>query len=338
MESILIFPEELRGNPRPMMRIKCVKPNVLKSDDTFVKPPAPQGPISIYLPIPIGLTFSDGASYNEASLEQKGGVAMMAARSGALGAANGGGLVGALGGIAAATKDGAGAVGIKDIIVAASTKFAKDAGVSQEVTSGVSIGLGTTLNKNVTTEFTGVGTREFGFNFKFVSTNRKETDTIKNIIETFRSNLYPMGNFVSLQYPSTWNIQFLAAGGTDMPYLPKIFECYLKSLTSNFNPSTYAYRPDNSPLETDVAVSFIESRALTFEDIKSLEARAFEEGDFQRLYGGGSEQALNQAINDASTGSGAPEAPTTPTNTETQPPPSGGSGGYASGRIPGFPS
>jgi hypothetical protein len=301
METPLIYPVELRGTNRPMMRMKCVKPNTNMSKTLK--------PIDIYVPIPVGLTFEDGASYNDAELNILGGLAMNAARNINAGAASGG-LEGALQGALKTGQDALGSVSTRNII-AGVLKAAEIGGVDSEIRSGVAIGMGTTLNKNVTTEFTGVGTRSFSFSFKFVSKSEEETLVIKNIIETFRSNLYPIGNFISLQYPPTWNIQFLnGVSGNDIPYLPKIFECYLKGLSSNFNPTANVWRQGGSPIETDVTVQFVESRALTYEDIKSLEARAFKEGDFQRLYGGGTEAAVRDIIGSSATGSAViPQTP-----------------------------
>lgn len=290
METPLIYPVELRGTNRPMMRMKCVKPNTNMSKTLK--------PIDIYVPIPVGITFEDGASYNDAELNILGGLAMNAARNINAGA-SAGGIEGALAGALKTGQDALGTVKTRDIVAGI---VAKIPGVDSEIKSGVAIGMGTTLNKNVTTEFTGVGTRNFSFTFKFVSKSEEETNVIKNIIETFRSNLYPVGNFISLQYPPTWNIQFLnGVSGEDIPYLPKIFECYLKGLSSNFNPSANVWRRGGSPIETDVTVQFVESRALTYEDIKSLEARAFQEGDFARLYGGGTEEGVRNIINSSAT-------------------------------------
>jgi hypothetical protein len=296
MASPLIYPVELRGTNRPMMRMKCVKPNI-----KFKSPK----PIEIYVPIPVGVTFNDGASYNESELGIIGGAVMNATRNISGGMAN----AGFKGAVAAGVKSGTDAfnsVSTKDIIAG----IVGNAPIDGEVKSGVAIGMGTTLNKNVTTEFTGVGVRSFSFAFKFVSKNEEETLVIKDIIESFRSNLYPIGNFISLQYPPTWNIQFLnGVSGKDIPYLPKIFECYLKGLSSNFNPSANVWRQGGSPIETDVTVEFIESRALTYDDIKSLEARAFQEGDFARMYGGGGvESGSKDTINSSAT---------TPTNSFT---------------------
>lgn len=307
----LIYPEDLNSANRPMMRMRCVKPNIENIDER--KTPKP---IDIYVPIPVGITFSDAASYNEAELGIIGGLSMTAARNMSAGAA--GGLEGVLSGALETGRNALGSVGTRDII-AGVVRAASIGGVSNEIQSGVAIGMGTTLNKNVTTEFTGVGTRLFSFSFKFVSKSVNETNIIKNIIEAFRSNLYPMGNFISLRYPPTWNIQFLEAvveenanskltnlDGTDISYLPKIFECYLKNVTSNFNPTANVWRRDGSPIETDVTVEFIESRALTYEDIKSLEAKPFTEGDFARLYGGGTEAGVRDIINSSATGSPLP--------------------------------
>jgi hypothetical protein len=303
----LIYPEDLinsaKGN-RPMMRMRCDKPNIEEGDPK---------PIDIYVPIPVGITFEDGASYNDAELGILGGSTMYAARNISAGASTGR-IAGAVDAAIESGQKALGSVTGKNVVNLITAGIGKGLGIDSEIQSGVSIGMGTTLNKNVTTEFTGVGTRNFSFSFKFVSKSEEETLVIKNIIEALRSNLYPMGNFISLQYPPTWNIQFLEAvvegntkltnlDGTDIPYLPKIFQCYLKGLTSNFNPTANVWRRDGSPIETDVTVQFVESRALTYEDIKRLEAKAFKEGDSERLYGGGTEKGARNISNSSATSS-----------------------------------
>jgi len=249
-------------------------------------------PIDIYVPIPVGITFEDGASYDNTELGFKGGATMSLARN-LQGSTSAGDV---LDGIVTTATNLYASAQTKDIVALALKGVGDKLGA--DVRSGAQIGMGTTLNKNVTTEFSGVGTRAFSFAFKFVSKSEEETLVIKNIIETFRSNLYPMGNFISLKYPPTWNIQFLnGVSGNDIEYLPKIFECYLKGLSSNFNPTANVWRQGGSPIETDVTVQFVESRALTYEDIKSSEAKAFKEGDFQRLYGGGGAAGIESIIN-----------------------------------------
>jgi len=319
MASPLVFPEELRSAKRPMMELKCFAPN---DNSEFI----------VYVPIPSNVSFDDGASYNESELGIIGGLAMAAARNINSGAKTGG-IEGA---VAGAVKTATGAfekASMKDLIAGAIGQSP----VGSEVKTGVSIGMGTTLNKNITTEFTGVGVRSFTFAFKFVAKSQNESQIIANIVKGFRSNLYPVGNFISLKYPPTWRIRFLdGVKGDDINYLPKIFECYLKGLTTNFNSSVNIWHSDGSPIETDVTVSFMESRALTYDDIKLLESRPYEQKDFLNSY-----QKINP--DDTLETLTSPSVGTTelPTNTESKDPVrdkilrDASQGGAP--RIPGFP-
>jgi len=295
MASPLVFPDELKSAKRPMMELKCFAPN-------------DKGEFVVYVPIPSGISFGDGASYNDASLGIIGGLAMAAAKNVSAGA-KADGLEGA---IAGAVKTGTNAyekASMKDLIAGAIGK----APIDGEVKTGVSIGMGATLNKNVTTEFTGVGTRGFTFSFKFIAKSQSESQTVANIVKGFRSNLYPIGNFISLKYPPTWRIRFIdGVTGSDISYLPKIFECYLTDLTTNFNSSVNIWHSDGSPIETDITIAFKESRALTYEDIKLLETKAYEQKDFLNSYQKINPDGTVETLSSPSVGTTE-----TPTNTET---------------------
>jgi hypothetical protein len=303
MASPLIYPEELRSAKRPMMEMKCIKPN---DGGNFV----------VYVPVPTGIQFQDGASYNDADLGIKGGMALSLARN----LKGSGSATEALKGVGKTATDLYNSATTKDIMAVA-LKGVGDV-LGDDVRSGAQIGMGTMLNKNVTTEFTGVGVRSFTFQFKFVAKTQIETRTIGDIIRGFRSNLYPIGNFISLKYPPTWTIRFVdGENGEDLIHLPKIFECYLTDLTSNFNPTINVWRDDYSPIETDVTVAFKESRALTYEDINSLNEKAYAQGDFLRQYGGseGAEKIINDATGDSTEPPSAPvdRGPSGPINVST---------------------
>ena len=302
----LVYPNELRSAKRPMMELKCFTPN-------------DNGEFVVYVPIPLNVGFDDGASYNDAELGIFGGLAMAAARNVTNGAQSGG-LEGALKG-ALQTGQGAYNKALDSGMAANTTKglisgIINASGVASEgIQSGVSIGMGARLNKNITTEFTGVGTREFSFAFKFIAKSQSESQTINNIVKGFRSNLYPIGNFVSLKYPPTWRIRFIdGINGDDIKYLPKIFECYLTGLTTNFNASANIWHSDGSPIETDITIGFKESRALTYDDIKLLEQKAYEQGDnlnqYQKLNPGTS----NESVDSDSVGATGPTNRTPPLN------------------------
>jgi hypothetical protein len=254
--SSMYFPSDLTKGNRPIMQMSCNKARNNLNDKFF-----------IFLPMPQSLAFSDAATYNDAELNMAGVAA------GALGAASSGGMAGAKDYVSRAV---GGAV--PNSLGELGQLTAQMAPLPDEVKSAVSIGLGTTLNKNITTEFTGMSTRRFQFQMKFMTKSQEESQTIRNICRAFRIGLYAEGNSLQLQYPPTWTIKFLH-GSTlnDLEYIPKIYECYLDTMSTTYNSSSNLWFEDGAPLECDLALTFIETRALTAADIKDLDDTAFSE-------------------------------------------------------------
>lgn len=225
----------------------------------------------IYLPIPQSIAVSDKADYTAKAL----GMAGKAVTQG-------------LGG--KSWKDAADAVeksvtgmGINALL--ASVVNALGSKVSPEVTSAANIGSGTVPNPYLMTEFTGVETRQFTFNFKMIPTSAAEAKMIKDIIYAFRLGLYPKSNIFQLTYPPTWTIRFIAhdpqdSSLTDIDYLPRIFETFLVDAQATFNAAGNMWRVDGAPLETDLALSFMETRALTNEDITKLNIQSYSKAAF----------------------------------------------------------
>jgi hypothetical protein len=248
----LYFPDDLRSGSRPLMQLVC---NSVRSDyhDSFF----------VYLPVPLNLQFADAATYNDAELNAAGMI------GGALSAARSGGITGAsnyLGNLKGS---------IPNSLPELGQLAASMAPLDDSVKSAISIGLGTTLNKNITTEFTGMATRRFHFAFKFMAKSKSESEMIRNISRAFRIGLYADGNSLQLQYPPTWTIRFLDGNGSDLEYIPKIYECYLETANVSYNQTANIWFSDGAPLECDLSLSFIETRALTAEDIRSLDDAPF---------------------------------------------------------------
>jgi hypothetical protein len=241
-----------------------------------------QNPQYVCLPAPQGIQFSEGASYDgNAALDTVGALALGGMTADSIK----GGVDGALNAIASAIP--------KNLREAFGTVAAlKGEGAMK---TAASIASGIIMNKNIVTEFTGIGTRSFSFGFKLISKSKEESDTIKAIIQAFRHGLYPSGNILTLKYPPTWRIRFVQDSNKSIEYLPRIFETYLTSFESNFNQSTYLFHTDGAPIEYDLRMSFIETRALTLEDIQSLETEDFKTGDFRRAFVGKEESAKNMA-------------------------------------------
>lgn len=234
-----------------------------------------QNDTHIAFPIPSGIQFADSASYNNTELDFLGSVILNAGRTGAsdgLGAA----IQGAGNQLLSAVP--------KDLVALAKVVGASLPG---KLDNAAGIAARVMFNKNIVTEFTGMGTRRFGFSFKLISRTREESDLIKEIVNTFRLGLYPPGDSLQLQYPPTWYINFLK-DGREIEYIPKIFESYLESVNTTYNGNINLFHADGSPSECDIQLSFVESRSLTREDIEKLIRVPFEKGDFER-------QVINEA-------------------------------------------
>lgn len=211
----------------------------------------------IFLPIPTSLEFADSATYDDAELGFRGKQAMNTME----GAASGG-LLGAIGSFAK------GIMSSMDS-TSAGVLASKAVGMvpgSGEAGKAVGIATGTTLNKNITSEFTGVGTRSFSFSFNMMPYSQADAVSIKNIVFAFRSGLYPDGNDFALKYPPKWKISFLQCG----EYIPKIAETYLKDVSTTYNSNTNMWRSDGAPLDTTLSLTFTETKALTLKEIKEL--------------------------------------------------------------------
>jgi len=255
----LVYPAKLMGEAGGSVPVMLLNSNSARSN-------IGQGlRSSIYLPMPVGLDFSDGASYNDAELGVMGTAALNAVRAvkenGVSGAAQKAiSQLGGSDGISALVKQASGAAGSLGL-----------SALPESAAQGVGIGLGSQVNKNITTEFTGVSTRAYSFQYKMVASSQGEAETISLITKALRLGMYPEkdSEFI-LKYPPTWTIRFLK-GGNDLKHIPKIFECYLTDVKTTFNQSAASFFKDGAPVEVDLSFSFKETRALTADDIIKLE-------------------------------------------------------------------
>lgn len=219
---------------------------------------------TIGLPIPGSLQFGDGATYNNTELGFLGGslanVASTISSQGLTKESLSSALSNEFNAATGAYSNPSIGTLIQGVIAMS--------GANEGIQSAISVGTGTTVNKNITTEFTSTNTRVFSFQFQLIPKDSKETTTIKNIVESFREGLYPeaIGNY-QLKYPPKWTISF-SGGSTD--YLPKIGETYLTEVNTTYNSSANMWRTDGSPLETTIQVSFMETKAYTYETLKAL--------------------------------------------------------------------
>ena len=224
------------------------------------------GERSIYLPIPPGISFSDQMQYSTIDL---GIIGKAVARATTAAVNEGGFFSGAGGAIGAAVgtlvNQARSANG-----AAAASLVAKGTGFDN-VANFIDFGARQVIAPNTNTAFQNSGVRQFQFSFKMMPKDQKEAITITEIVKRFRQNMYPMGNDLILTYPPIWNIMFYDGAKTEEnTKLPGIYDCYLTGMSAVYNSSGNMFHADGHPVETDVQLTFEETRALTLSDIVKL--------------------------------------------------------------------
>jgi hypothetical protein len=265
--NTLFYPIDMGSDPsktpdaisvnRPIIMFTCAS-RVTNGDSQYIG-----------FPIPQGIEFSDGASYDDAALGYAGAATAAVVKTGMEAsdiASKAAGIIGDIG-------DG-GIDSLKNKFGSAAIAAISNSKLGDNIKSGVGIAMKMTTNKHIVTEFTGVSTRSFGFKFKLVGSSKKESEIIRNIGTAFRNGLYPEADRLALKYPPTWTIRFMM-GNNDISYLPKIWECYLTALSVSYNGSANLWHTDGAPIECEISVSFKETRALRHQDIRNLDTNAF---------------------------------------------------------------
>jgi len=228
------------------------------------------------------LQFNDVAKYNNIDLGI-GGAALQQ------GLQNGQGVLGA--GIrtgseifGAFTNGGAGAVGSSAMARLAASVVTSS--INDVAGGAVRLATQTTVNPNARTLFEAPEIRIFTFTFKLIPTSKVEAEAIKSIVAFFRKEVYPTeilaaGISVGYEFPNKFEIK-VKYNGQIIPGT-EIADCYLTQVQTTFNPTQMGFHEDGNFNETDLTLTFRETRALskTFfggqpieagEDIVALEA------------------------------------------------------------------
>jgi hypothetical protein len=225
--------------------------------------------VNIYLPIPEGLSFADGAEFSSVNLGVIGNAVSEFVES--------------------IREEGiidAGKKAIQGEFTPKGSKIGQIA-LSQflsqsELGQAALFANKRILNPNTNTTFTGVTLRNFSFTFKLVGRSPEDSQRIRDIHETFRFYAYPESdgsdNNIVLNYPEIWTIKFFdtatdaksSGGGNrgvkENEFIPKIYESYLTGMTTNLNSSSSMFRRDGAPVEVDFTLNFQETRTLIRED------------------------------------------------------------------------
>ena len=161
----------------------------------------------------------------------------------------------------------------------------------REVADAFSIAAGVTVNPNLRSIFKGVNLREYAFQFKFLPKSLKEAREVEKIIKQFRVHAYPdiieVGPLAAgYKYPNLFRIavyveqqdEVIGFDDDGNEYTESVTrrkrvgnrmkDCYLRSVSTNYNPSSMAFHPDGRPVEIDLSLSFVEEVTVNRKDIE----------------------------------------------------------------------
>jgi len=143
--------------------------------------------------------------------------------------------------------------------------------VGTELGAATQISGAVTVNPNIRSAFRGVALREFSFTFKFIARSRKESDQVEKIIHHFRTYSYPEsievgGISAGYKYPDMFSI-VVKHEPSGKRVGTKIKDCFLRSIATNYNPTSMSFHTDGQPVEVDLTLNFVEEVTLSRKDV-----------------------------------------------------------------------
>ncbi len=224
----------------------------------------------ILLPVPSGVADSNSAGYGESSLNTF--------QAGAMGAVDKtitskdvGTAVSALGAGLASLGDISGDPRTRDLFNA--WIGAKAVGVfgGNITTDQVTMrNNGFVINPNMELLFTGPAIRKFEFQFKLTPRDQAETESVKQIIRTFKQSMAPTrGSSWQLNAPHIFELSY-RKGSDPHPFLNKFKTCALSGMNVNYTADgNYATYHDGTPISMLMNLSFQELTPIYNEDYDS---------------------------------------------------------------------
>ena len=135
---------------------------------------------------------------------------------------------------------------------------------------------GSVINPNLELLFNSPQLRPFQFTFKLSSRSKDESKEIIKILNFFKRGMSPIRteSNLFLKAPNTFKIQYLHLGqsGNDHPYIGRIKECALQSVTTSYTPEgQYATFSDGVMVSYQLTMQFQELEPIFNDDYEGIE-------------------------------------------------------------------
>lgn len=138
------------------------------------------------------------------------------------------------------------------------------AGLSDAAGGALDKATGTVLNPYQALVFQGVNMRSHSFSYRFSPNNKAESETLKQIVQEFKTRMHPGKDNLLYYFPDVCDIAF--GKSMNEPYFFKT--CFLESMSVNYAPQgTPAFFKENyNPVEVEISLTFKEIEPLTRND------------------------------------------------------------------------
>jgi len=124
-------------------------------------------------------------------------------------------------------------------------------------------GEGIVFNPNMELLFNGPSLRQFAFSFQMTPRSQTESDAVKSIIRTFKSNMAPQvtaegGGSLFLKTPNVFELTY-KQGNQPHSFLHQFKQCFLENVSVNYTGAgTYATYGDGTPVSIIMNLQFKE--------------------------------------------------------------------------------
>jgi len=251
--AIFKFPEDSFGESKeyPFISFRTRSSKAPSSNTNHV----------ITLPVPQGVTFSDGLGYGNLDL-------------GIIGApiANGNQNGRSVSELAAdqtqKLQNSTNRSGNEAAFIAG--KFASNLGLSTDkFTNLYGASSNIAINPNTVLQFESPEIRTFSFQFRLVAESRAESERIRKMISVIRESIYPdvTDDSILYKYPDVWKFDF---GGGAERYLPRSHNrCFCTNFATTYNSNTNAFHEDGAPADVTIQLTLRESKALSRKEVSN---------------------------------------------------------------------
>jgi hypothetical protein len=145
-------------------------------------------------------------------------------------------------------------------------------GIAPGAAALIAIESGKIITPHMELMFSGIGRRNFSYEFTFVPKSRQEADRIEEIIKSFKIHMHAdfvgaEGSMREMEIPDFFNIKYMYKGNENT-HLNRISTCVLTKMDVNYGADRFVAYEDGVPQTTKLNLSFTELEIITRDKIK----------------------------------------------------------------------